>query len=67
MNIHGKYIVVDDRRYRLCKDVMIFNNRNILIAPENIDGATEVKLFENKRMCEKNKGTEICAIGGNHE
>jgi hypothetical protein len=49
------YIVVDDRRYRLCKNVMVFNTRNILISLEDIDAAKEVKLFENKGCVRKMK------------
>ena len=49
------YIVVDNRRHRLCKDVMVFTPRDTLIPLKDIDAAEEVKLFENNGCVRKIK------------
>ena len=50
-----RYIVVENSRHRLCKDVMVFTPRNTLIPLKDIDAAEEVKLFENNRCVRKIK------------
>jgi len=49
------WIIVNDIRYPLCKNVKVFNPRNRLMNYKNIDAALEVKLFENKNCVRKIK------------
>jgi hypothetical protein len=49
----GRYIVVDNVRYRLCKVVKIFTPLNKMISIKNIGGAEEVKLFRNSGCVRK--------------
>jgi hypothetical protein len=50
-----RVIYVDGIGYRFCKSVKVFNPRNRMIHLENIEAATEVKVFSNRGCIRKIK------------
>ncbi len=51
----AKSISVNNSRYSLCREVMIFTPRNTMIPLKDIEAAEEVKLFQNKGCVRKIK------------
>ena len=48
-------IVVDNIGHSLCKDVKVFTPRNHLRSLKDLEGAEEVRLFQNRRCIRKIK------------
>lgn len=51
----NRTIYIDGLGYKLCKNVKIFNPVNMIISDSDIEGAVEVKLFQNNGCIRKIK------------